>query len=84
MSSDWYRERLAAKQAGDRRLWERHVSYLQEFLAKPSYTDEADRLGIEGRLAEARATLEEVKKPEYLTRIEGTLGTDPLCCDSQS
>ncbi|MCF7764664.1 MAG: hypothetical protein K9N62_13420 [Verrucomicrobia bacterium] len=84
ISSDWYRERLAAKQAGDRRLWERHVAYLQEFLAKPNYADEAGRLGIEGRLAEARATLEEVKKPEYLTRIEGTLGTDPLCCDSPS
>ena len=33
LASDWYRERLAAKQRGDERLWRRHLGYLDALLA---------------------------------------------------
>src|SRR5262249_3221626 len=45
LASDWYKERLAAKQTIDCALWTRHVTYLEGFLAKTNYSDEAIRLG---------------------------------------
>jgi len=78
LSSDWYAARLKAKQHVDQRLWQRHVSYLETFLTKAGYADEAARLGIRSRLAEARQTLAAVKKPSHLKQLHGTLGTDPM------
>ena len=78
IASDWYAARLKAKQHVDQQLWQRHVSYLETFLTKAVYADEAARLGIRGRLTEARQTLAAVKKPAHLKQLHGTLGTDPM------
>jgi hypothetical protein len=78
MSSDWYRARLQAKQRLDRKLWRRHVDYLDRFQKRASYADEAARLGIAGRLTRARQTLEIVESPSYLHQLQGTLGLEPL------
>ena len=78
MTSDWYAARLKAKQHVDHQLWQRHVRYLETFLTKSVYADEASRLGIRSRLAEARQTLASVKKPGHLKQLHGTLGTDPM------
>jgi hypothetical protein len=76
--SDWYAARLAAKQNVDRRLWKRHVEYLNAFLRKPSHEDVAANLGITERLTRARKMLEEVESPAYLKKLSGTLGADPI------
>ena len=78
LASDWYAARLAAKQEIDRRLWRRHIDYLDRFLKKSSYADEAARLGIAHRLASARKTAEEVASPAYLERLRGTIGAEPI------
>ena len=78
LASDWYAVRLAAKQNVDRRLWKRHVEYLNAFLRKPSHEDVAASLGIAGRLTRARKFLEEVESPAYLKKLSGTLGADPI------
>jgi len=78
LGSDWYAARLAAKQQVDRRLWRRHVDYLDRFLKKSSYADEAARLGIAGRLAQARKRYEDVESPGYLERLRGTIGAEPM------
>ena len=78
ITSDWYAARLKAKQHVDHQLWQRHVRYLETFLTKSVYADEAARLGIRSRLAEARQTLASVKKPGHLKQLHGTLGTDPM------
>ena len=78
LESDWYRERLEIKQQRDTALWERHVDTLQNFLDDADYADEAERLGIPGRLEFALRQLEAVKHPDYLTGLVGTLGADPL------
>jgi hypothetical protein len=75
--SDWYRERLQARQAGDVQLWQRHVAYLDKFLARPNYSEEAERLDIRTRLEKARAQLAAVKSPKYLERLNGTIGAEP-------
>jgi hypothetical protein len=78
LASDWYAARLAAKQAADRQLWQRHVATLEKFLTKSSYANEVHRLGIEARLRRARIELERVKSPIYLKALRGTLGLQPL------
>jgi hypothetical protein len=57
LHSDWYQARLAAKREVDTALWKRHVSYLEEFLTRSGYAQEAERLGIEKSLHEARKML---------------------------
>ena len=78
LASDWYRERLATKQQRDVALWGRHVWSLTEFLTRVGHREEAKRLGIAGRLEHARAELERVNAPEYLTGLVGTIGADPI------
>ncbi len=78
LGSDWYAARLKAKQAVDRRLWRQHVAYLDRFLKKANYAEEAQRLGIAGRLERARGQLAEAESPDYLERLFGTLGAQPL------
>jgi hypothetical protein len=78
MESDWYQERLRIKQERDCALWKRHIQNLSAFLEKPNYVEEAERLDIVGRLADAKAELYRVEHPNYLESLKGTLGADPL------
>ena len=76
LASDWYRARLRAKQGIDARLWERHVDYLEKFLASPSYAGVAGRMGIKDRLAKARLKLAEVHSAAYVDHLVGMTGVE--------
>jgi hypothetical protein len=78
VKSEWYRRRLAVKQERDVALWQRHIAYLREFLARPSHADEAARLGIAARLATCERQLAAAREPAYLERLHGTIGADPM------
>ena len=78
LASDWYAARLAAKQKIDRALWKRHVEYLGNFLRRPNYADVAEKMNIGDRLMQARKTLAAVESPEYLQKLIGTLGAEPI------
>jgi phosphoenolpyruvate carboxykinase (diphosphate) len=78
LASSWYAARLAAKQKVDRRLWKRHVEYLNAFLRKQSHEDVAVNLGIADRLSHARKIFEEVESSAYLEKLSGTLGAEPI------
>ena len=78
LASDWYAARLAAKQNIDRKLWIRHVDYLDKFLKRTSYADEAARLEIPRRLENARKTLEKMESPDYEASLRGTIGAEPI------
>jgi hypothetical protein len=78
LESDWYRQRLETKQRRDVDLWANHVRYLEAFLARPSHRDVAERMDVAGRLRLARRQLEEVRRPQYVQRLRGTIGADPL------
>jgi hypothetical protein len=78
LESEWYKERLAIKQARDVALWERHVKTLNEFLSLASHSDEAERLGIGERLSLARHELERVSSKSYVAELHGTIGADPI------
>jgi hypothetical protein len=78
LASPWYAARLAAKQKIDRELWKRHVDYLNNFHRRPSHVDVAEKMGVAGRLASARKMLEQVESPDYLKRLAGTIGAEPI------
>ncbi len=78
LGSGWYAERLAAKQKIDRRLWRRHVEYLDKFLKRGSHAEEAGRLGIPDRLVHARKILHEVESADYIEKLRLTLGAEPV------
>ncbi len=77
IESDWYQARLDAKVQVDKALWERHISYLQGFLAKPNYQSELRRLRIQERLAKAKAVRDHVHSAAYRESLVGMIGTDP-------
>ena len=77
IASDWYQDRLDAKAAVDKALWERHIDYLENFLAKPNYQSELRRLRIQERLTTAKAFRDHVRSPEYRQSLNGMIGTDP-------
>jgi hypothetical protein len=78
LASPWYAARLAAKQKIDRALWKRHVEQLNNFLRRPNYADVAEKLHIPHRLTRARKTLETVESPDYLQKLAGTIGAEPV------
>jgi len=78
LESDWYKNRLEAKQQRDIKLWKKHCDYLQQFLTKDSHEDIVKSMNIAGRLRESQQMLEKVSKPEYLKSLQGTIGADTL------
>jgi hypothetical protein len=78
LSSDWYKVRLKTKQEREKALWKRHVESLKSFTARPGYADEVKSLNINERLAKAEERYAFVRSKEYLERLVGTLGADPL------
>ena len=77
LSSSWYAERLDAKVARDTRLAHQAIEDLTRFYTAENNEEVIDRLGIEGRLAEARAWLDKVSSPAYREHLVGTLGLQP-------
>ncbi len=77
LESDWYKARLDAKAKVDQALWTRHIAYLEDYLKKPNYQTELDRLKITERLEAAKAHLSKIQTPAHRQSLTGTLGADP-------
>ncbi len=77
LASDWYRQRLSAKQHRDIAMWKRHLAYIDQFLTLGGHREEARRLGITERRNLAAGRLRHVCSPQYLQSLVGSLGTDP-------
>ncbi len=77
LASEWYEQRLKARQTVAIRQWRHHLTYLQKFLARPNYADEAARLDVPGRLEAARQEYARVRSPAYIEELRGTLGAEP-------
>lgn len=77
LESTWYQDRLMARRDVDRRLWKRHVQYLQSTLAQVNYLNQRERDAIAAKLEQARNYLSEIERPAYMSRLKGTIGVDP-------
>src|ERR1035441_6006208 len=53
LASDWYKERLRAKQERDIALWNRHIAALEAFVSGPG----SGQFDVRSRLAGARALM---------------------------
>jgi hypothetical protein len=78
LGSEWYMDRLKARQKQEMKLWQNHAGYLKTFLQRPNYRDEGERLGIPAKLEAAWEMYHNVKSPEYLKKLHGTIGVQPL------
>jgi phosphoenolpyruvate carboxykinase (diphosphate) len=78
LSSEWYQARLEERQEVERKLWTRHIRYLEKFLKRKTHEDEAQRLGISERLSRAIEALNEVESKTYVEKIRGSIGTQPM------
>jgi hypothetical protein len=76
LESDWYQDRLQARQERDITLWNRHVDYLQRFQANSHNDPVSDRMHLAARAQFAVDQLEAVSSPEYLRQLVGTIGAD--------
>ncbi len=77
MNSEWYQERLKNQQEFDIALIQRKIEALTQFLQKPVYQEEAERMNIQEKLEDAKKHLSYVHSEAYLKTLSGTIGKDP-------
>lgn len=73
LKSDWYAERLKAKQDVDIALWQRHIENLQLKIVKNPGSQEV----IKKKIAYCGEQLKAVRSPAYLAGLRGTVGVTP-------
>eukprot|EP00932_Pfiesteria_piscicida_P021260 SRR837773.8054.p1 GENE.SRR837773.8054~~SRR837773.8054.p1 ORF type:complete len:711 (-),score=209.45 SRR837773.8054:35-1939(-) len=76
LASDWYRQRLLAKQRQEVGRLTRGVKELTQFLKAGSKADLA-RLNIDARLSKAQKELEFARSEAYVESLIGTSGSEP-------
>jgi hypothetical protein len=74
LESDWYKQRLHAKQERDIALWSRHIAALEAFVSGPG----SRQFDVRSLLGEARAQMARVSATAYLAELVGTIGADPF------
>jgi hypothetical protein len=74
LASDWYGDRLRAKQSVDIALWTRHSAALKELKASGMRVPQID---CESRFTKACEQVKRVKCDNYLAELVGTIGADP-------
>jgi hypothetical protein len=74
IESEWYQERLHAKQERDKALWSRHKCALTKFLASGLDRDETP---WRATLCAVSKQLERVSGPGYREELNGTIGLEP-------
>ena len=77
LNSAWYSERLDAKAARDARQAREAIEALARFYKGENNEEVIERLGLDERLAAARAWLEEVTSQAYRDHLVGSLGLQP-------
>ncbi|HCR30387.1 MAG TPA: hypothetical protein DIV79_10260, partial [Opitutae bacterium] len=76
-ASDWYRERLDAKQKVDITLWERHEKYLESFLGRDINAGMGERIDEDALRRRIERRLQTFRSDEYRKKLDGCLGVDP-------
>ncbi|MFN0126870.1 MAG: hypothetical protein ACKV19_09330 [Verrucomicrobiales bacterium] len=77
LGSDWYRARLEARLAVDRRLWRRHADDLRRFLDRRARLLPAERAEFHARLAAAEDQIAAFEASDAVQLYSGTLGIQP-------
>ncbi len=78
IESDWYKERLALKQAKEIEFTSKQLADLETFAAQPENALLVEQMNIANRISIAKDRLAYVKSDSYISDITGTIGADPL------
>jgi hypothetical protein len=78
LGSDWYAERLDAKQAAARARADAGLAAIERFASTPGNEEPAARLGMPARVEAARVEAERLAGPEFREQLVGTAGSTPL------
>jgi hypothetical protein len=76
-ASDWYRQRLAARQRVEEELWHRHAAALNAWLAENPEAESTRTAEMRRRRDYAADQLQRVTSAAYPQSLHGTLGVDP-------
>ncbi len=77
LNSDWYHQRLVAKQKADLELMQQHRSYIDRWIAQPNSRQEAERLGLQEKREWVEKQICEIESDDYLNQLTGTIGLQP-------
>ena len=78
LASAWYAERLAAKQAAASGRAAAGLAAIEKFVTTPGNEEPTARLGMDARVAAARAEVERLSGPQFAEQLVGTAGSTPL------
>lgn len=77
LKSDWYHKRLLTKKQRNEQRWKDHHQYLQTKLTEDSCElGSVHRQELLRRIEVAQTKLKELANPNYLDKLQGTLGAD--------
>ena len=74
LASDWYAERIDAKQAEAVRRAERGIAHLEQFMADPRNASACEEIDVQARLDQVRRFHDRAVTAEYRQQLVGTLG----------
>ena len=74
LASDWYAERIDAKQADAVRRAERGIAHLEQFMADPRNASACEEIDVQARLDQVRKFHDRAVTAEYRQQLVGTLG----------
>ncbi len=74
LASDWYAERIDAKQAEAVRRAEREIAHLEQFMADPRNASACEEIDVQARLDQVRKFHDRAVTAEYRQQLVGTLG----------
>lgn len=78
LRSSWYKERLLLQQERDLKLWQSHKDYLLKFQSKKINNPISRDLHLDKKLKLIDKKIKEISSSQYLKKLKGTIGADPL------
>jgi len=78
LASDWYKARIDHYREHEIAYIESSISYLRKFLAERAEPKSLTERRVQAELSSAHGRLEQLLAPNYIERIWGTIGLDPL------
>jgi hypothetical protein len=78
LASDWYAQRLDAKQAAASARADAGLAAIEKFVTTPGNEEPTARLGMPARVEVARLEAQRLAGPEFRQQLVGTAGSTPL------
>jgi len=78
LASDWYAQRLDAKQAAASARANAGFAAIEKFVSTPGNEEPTARLDMPARVEAARVEAQRLASPEFREQLVGTAGNTPL------